>query len=330
VSSDAAQPALRGAEPHRECDKTPDCNCCEDSMAIRLGINPITWTNDDMPELGGDIPLEVCLAETHAAGYAGIELGGKFPRQADVLRPILARHRLDLVSGWYSAQLCRRSVTDEIAAVGDHLDLLAAMGCNVMVFAEGHGSTDGNPATPLSRRPVLADADWPEFCAKVSEVARHLASRGVRLAFHHHMGTVVQTEAEIDRLMAHTSTDVGLLLDTGHLVFAGGDPVAVARRHGARIVHVHCKDIRAGILADVLRDDRSFLQAVLDSVFTVPGDGAIDFDAVLRELRAAGYAGWLVVEAEQDPAKAHPLTYARLGFANLRRSAQVAGLVVAA
>jgi inosose dehydratase len=297
-------------------------------MSVILGINPITWTNDDMPELGGDIPLEVCLAETHAAGYAGIELGGKFPRDAAVLRPILAQHELQLVSGWYSAQLCRRSVAEEIAAVASHLDLLAAMGCRVMVFAEGHGSTDGNPAAPLSGRPVLADAAWPEFCSKLNQTARHLRSRGVRLAFHHHMGTVVQTEPEIDRLMANTDEDVGLLLDTGHLVFAGGDPVAVARRHRARIVHVHCKDVRAPVLSRVLSDDRSFLDAVLDSVFTVPGDGSIDFTAVLRELRGSDYRGWLVVEAEQDPAKAHPLTYAKLGFANLRRAAVDAGFAV--
>ena len=298
-------------------------------MAVTLGINPITWTNDDMPELGGDIPLETCLAETRIAGYAGIELGGKFPRQAGLLRPILARHRLQLVSGWYSAQLCRRSVTEELDAIAGHLDLLAAMGCPVMVFAEGHGSTDGNPAAPLSRRPVLADAAWPEFCAKLNEMARHLRTRGVQLAFHHHMGTVVQTEAEVDRLMANTGDDVGLLLDTGHLVFAGGDPIAVAHRHGARIAHVHCKDVRAAVLADVLRDDRSFLRAVLDGVFTVPGDGSIDFAAVLRELHRADYAGWLVVEAEQDPAKAHPLTYARMGFDHLQRAAGEAGFDVA-
>ncbi len=299
-------------------------------MTVKLGINPITWTNDDMPELGGDIPLETCLAEARAAGYAGIELGGKFPRQAPVLRPILARHQLALVSGWYSAQLCRRSVAEELAAIANHLALLRAMGCAVMVFAEGHGSTDGNPEAALSARPVLADAAWPGLCAKLNELARHLRQHGVRLAFHHHMGTVVQTEAEIDRLMAGTSDDVGLLLDTGHLVFAGGDPVAVARRHGARIVHVHCKDVRPAVLASVLRDDRSFLTAVLDGVFTVPGDGSIDFAAVLRELRHAGYVGWLVVEAEQDPAKAHPLTYARLGFSHLQRAAGEAGLVVAA
>ena len=299
-------------------------------MSVTLGINPITWTNDDMPELGGDTPLEVCLAEARQAGFAGIELGGKFPRQAEVLRPILERHGLALVSGWYSAQLARRSAAEEIEAVSAHLDLLAAMGCQAMVFAEGHGSTDGDPAAPLSRRPVLSDAQWPAFCARLDEVAHHLRARGVRLAFHHHMGTVVQTEAEIDRLMAGTSEDVGLLLDTGHLVFAGGDPVAVARRHGKRIVHVHCKDVRAPVLAEVLRDDRSFLRAVLDSVFTVPGDGAIDFPGVLRELKAAGYAGWLVVEAEQDPAKAHPLTYARMGHDNLARAAAGAGFALAA
>src|SRR6187399_2614930 len=258
-------------------------------MAVSLGINPITWTNDDMPELGGDIPLDTCLAEARLAGYAGIELGGKFPRDAATLRPIMATQGLDLVSGWYSAHLCRRSVAEEVTAVAAHLDLLAAMGCKVMVFAEGHGSTDGDPSAPLSRRPVLSDDQWPEFCSRLNVVAAHLKQRGVRLAFHHHMGTVVQTEAEVDRLMAHTSDDVGLLLDTGHLVFAGGDPVGVARRHGARIAHVHCKDVRARVLADVLRDDRSFLRAVLDGVFTVPGDGAVDFTAVLRELAQHDY-----------------------------------------
>jgi inosose dehydratase len=299
-------------------------------MSVKLGINPITWSNDDMPELGGDIPLEVCLAEAREAGYAGIELGGKFPRDARVLAPILARHRLELVSGWYSAQLCKRDVDAEMTAVAGHLDLLSAMGCPVMVFAEGHGSTDGNPHAALSARPSLADAEWRVFCARLGEVARRLRERGVRLAFHHHMGTVVQTVAEIDRLMADTTEDVGLLLDTGHLVFAGGDPVSVARRHGARIVHVHCKDVRADVCSNTIRHDASFLRAVLDGVFTVPGDGAVDFPSVLRELRRHHYAGWLVVEAEQDPAKAHPLTYARMGYANLKRAAEDAGFAVTA
>lgn len=298
-------------------------------MSVSLGINPITWTNDDMPELGGDIPLEVCLAEARTAGYAGTELGGKFPRQLDVLRPIMARHELCLVSGWYSAQLSRRAADAEIIAVSDHLALLAAMQCRVMVFAEGHGSTDGNPRAALSGRPRLAESQWPVFCARLDAVARHLLDHGVRLAFHHHMGTVIQTESEIDRLMACTGEHVGLLLDTGHLLFAGGDPAAVARRHGKRIVHVHCKDVRVLVLDDVIRRDTSFLAAVLEGVFTVPGDGGIDFPGVLRELRRADYSGWLIVEAEQDPAKAHPLTYARLGYRNLKRAAQDAGFTVA-
>jgi inosose dehydratase len=296
-------------------------------MTVSIGINPITWTNDDMPELGGDIPLEVCLTEARLAGFSGIEMGGKFPRDAAVLRPLLDRHRLQLVSGWYSAQLCRRSADEEATHVESHLSLLAAMGCAVMVFAEGHGSTDGDPSASLSRRPLLAEREWTPFCTRLNDVARR--RRGVRLAFHHHMGTVVQTEVEIDRLMLDTSDDVGLLLDTGHLVFAGGDPVAVARRHAQRIVHVHCKDVRRDVLNDVLAGDRSFLRAVLDSVFTVPGDGSIDFPAVLTELRRGGYEGWLVVEAEQDPAKAYPLTYARLGFANLCAAANEAGFTLA-
>ena len=297
-------------------------------MTVALGINPITWTNDDMPELGGDIPLETCLAETRVAGFGGIELGGKFPRDAAVLRPLLDRHGLRLVSGWYSAHLVRRSAREEAEKVDAHLRLLAAMGCRAMVFAEGHGSTDSDPGAPLSRRPVLAEDEWPGFCARVDEIARHLRTHGVRLAFHHHMGTVVQTEDEIDRLMAGTDEDVGLLLDTGHLVFAAGDPVAVARRHAKRIAHVHCKDVRADVLADVLRRDASFLRAVLDGVFTVPGDGSIDYPSVLAPLARAGYSGWLVVEAEQDPAKAHPLTYARMGFTNLKRAAETAGFVL--
>jgi inosose dehydratase len=297
-------------------------------VAVRIGINPIGWTNDDLEELGGDTPLEVCLAEAREAGYAGIELGRKFPRRAAELAPILARHRLALVSGWYGAQLLARSVKEEIGAVEDHLSLLAAMGCRVMVFAEEAGSVQARREVPLSRRPRLPDDGdtWRRFGEALTEVAEHLGARGVRMAYHHHMGTVVETEAEIDRLMAVTGEAVGLLLDTGHLTYAGGDVAGVARRHGGRIVHVHCKDVRPAVLAEARRRDQSFLDAVVAGVFTVPGDGGVDYGAVLAALQAAGYAGWLVVEAEQDPAVAHPLTYARLGYTNLRRAVATAGL----
>jgi inosose dehydratase len=296
-------------------------------MTVRIGINPITWTNDDLPELGGATPLETCLAETRQAGYAGIELGNKFPRGAETLRPILDRHGLALISGWYSGRLLERSVDEEIAAVEDHLALLAALGCKVMVFAETTGGIGDDRAAKLSQRPVLAAGDWKDFAAKLTEIAEHLRRRGVAMAFHHHMGTVVETPDEIDRLMALTGPAVGLLLDTGHLAYAGGDPLQVARRHIARVNHVHCKDVRRAVLERMRAADSSFLDAVVEGVFTVPGDGAIDYAPLFAVLKAAGYQGWLVVEAEQDPAKAHPLTYARLGYDYLSATAAEAGLV---
>ena len=257
-----------------------------------------------MPELGLETPLEVCLAEAREAGYAGVELGHKFPRDPAVLAPILDRFALQLVSGWYGARLLERSAAEEIEALAAHLGLLEAMGCEVMVFAEVTGAVHSRRGVALSRRPVLAEADWPRFAAKLTALGDHLAEHGMALAYHHHMGTVIESEDEIDRLLAATGPNVGLLLDSGHLVYAGGDPAAVATRHGRRIRHVHCKDVRPELLARVRTADTSFLDAVVEGVFTVPGDGVIDFTAVFVALKAAGYGGWLVVEAEQDPAKA--------------------------
>jgi inosose dehydratase len=289
---------------------------------VRLGINPLTWTNDDMPELGAETPLETCLAEARLAGFAGVELGNKFPRVAAQLKPILDRHGLALVSGWYGSRLLEREVEAEMAAAESHIALLSALGCTTMVFAEVSRAIHGERATPLSRRPVLSDADWQLLAPRLAEMGRRLKARGLHLAYHHHMGTVIESEAELDRLMASTGPEVGLLLDTGHLTFAGGDPVAAARRHAARVVHVHCKDIRAEVMREAKARDLPFLEAVLAGVFTVPGDGCVDYAALLPPIAAAGYDGWLVVEAEQDPAKAHPLTYARMGHEKLARLAQ--------
>jgi inosose dehydratase len=299
-------------------------------MAIRIGINPITWSNDDLPELGGDTPLETCLAETRLAGYAGTEMGGKFPNRTEALKPVLARHGLAFVSGWYSARLLARDAAAEIAAMAGHLDLMAGMGCPVMVFAGGTGSVQGDRGRAANDRPLVPADFWPEYARRVEAVAMHMASRGVRMAFHHHMGTAIQDGDDIDRLLAATGPAVGLLLDTGHATYAGIDPLALAQRHGSRIVHVHCKDVRRKVLEESIAAGRSFLDAVLAGVFTVPGDGDVDFLPVLRTLRASGYAGWLVVEAEQDPAKAHPLTYARLGHATIMRLAGSAGFEIAA
>ena len=185
-------------------------------------------------------------------------------------------------------------------------------------------------SSPLSQRPRLAAEDWPAYGSKVTALAERMAAFGVRMAFHHHMGTIVQTDAEIDRLMANTGEAAGLLFDTGHCLFAGGDPAALLQRHIARVVHVHCKDVRRAVLDKALAEDASFMGAVLEGIFTVPGDGCIAFPPLLRCLREAGYAGWLVVEAEQDPRKAHPLTYARMGYRNLHAMAIEAGFEVAA
>jgi inosose dehydratase len=209
-----------------------------------------------------------------------------------------------------------------MAAAEPHVALLAALGCTVMVHAEVSRAIHGERTTSLSRRPVLSAEDWSVLAPRLREFGRRLKARGLHLAYHHHVGTVIETEAEVDRLMAETGPEVGLLLDTGHLTFAGGDPVRAAERHGARVVHVHCKDIRRDVMASARARDLPFLAAVLEGVFTVPGDGCVDYPAVLEALAAAGYAGWLVVEAEQDPAKAHPLTYARMGHDRLARFAR--------
>jgi inosose dehydratase len=294
-------------------------------MTVRLGTNPIGWSNDDLRELGGDTPLETCLAEARNAGFAGIELGHKFPRDAATLRQVLDAHRLTLVSGWYSAALLQRDAAAELAAMRPHLSLLKALGCSVVIVAETSNAIHTDRAIPLSRRPALADADWPRFAARLTVLGDALAARGLELAYHHHMGTVVQSGADIDRLMALCGPSVKLLLDTGHASFAGVDPTALARRHRDRIVHVHCKDVRQHPMEMALARDWSFLDSAVAGVFTVPGDGAVDFPAVLAVLR--DYGGWLVVEAEQDPQKADPLVYARMGHDNLATFARQAGLL---
>jgi inosose dehydratase len=298
-------------------------------MSVRLGINPITWTNDDVPELGGATPLETCLAETRLAGYAGTELGGKFPRRGDELRNTLREHGLDLVSGWYDGRILERDVAQELDAVLPHLELLRDLGCRHVVYADTSRRAENDLWGPVSRRPRLAAEDWPAYGAKLTALAERMAAFGVGMAFHHHMGTIVESDEEVGLLMEHTGPAVGLLYDTGHSAFAGGDPVALVRRHVARIVHVHCKDTRPDILARARREDLSFMQAVVDGIFTVPGDGSVDYATILKVLADHGYAGWLVVEAEQDPAKAHPLTYASLGFCNLARLALRAGFTIA-
>jgi inosose dehydratase len=288
---------------------------------VRIGINPLTWTNDDLPELGDGNSLETCLTEAKLAGYEGVELGRKFPRDAAVLGPILKKFQLDLVSGWYSARLLERSVEDELKAMQAHAALLRTLGAKVMVFCEVSRCVHGDRRIPLSKRPKLAEKEWKQFSERLDAVARALEKQGLKMAYHHHMGTVIQAEDEVDRMMDSTKA-VGLLLDTGHLTCAGGDPLRALKRHAWRVVHVHCKDIRKDKLARAQKEDLSFLDGVLGDVFAVPGDGSIDFEPILQALAKNKYSGWLVVEADQDPAKAHPLTHARIGHDCLRSLAR--------
>ena len=285
---------------------------------VRIGVNPLSWTNDDLPWLGGETPLEVALSEGTAIGYEGFELGNKFPRDSAALRAVLARHDLALVSGWYSGELARRSVEEEIAAVAPHLKLLADNGATVMVYGEVADSIQGAPV-PLYKRPRFSrEEQWEAYAERLTAFARHTLARGVRLAYHHHMGSYVEAPADVDRLMAQVGEEVGLLFDSGHMTFAGGDAVAMLAKHIGRVCHVHCKDVRPHVLKLARNRNWSFLEAVINGAFTVPGDGAVDFAALIRLLHEHGYRGWLVVEAEQDPAVAPSYVCADRGYRHLR------------
>ena len=287
-------------------------------LDVRIGINPISWSNDDLPSLGGETSLETALSEGKAIGYEGFELGNKFPREPKALASVLGRHGLACVSGWYSGRLARRSVAEEIEAVGPHLDLLAKTGSTVMVYGEVADSIQGADA-PLCQRPrFVRPEQWSAYGERLTAFGRHLLAHGVRLAYHHHMGAYVETPSDVDRLMAVTGDEVGLLFDSGHMTFAGRDAVAMLGRHVARVCHVHCKDVRPYVIRLARNRNWSFLESVINGAFTVPGDGAIDFPALLGILHDHGYRGWLVVEAEQDPAVAPSYEYAEKGFRTLR------------
>jgi inosose dehydratase len=296
--------------------------------SIRLGIAPIGWSNDDLAELGGDITLEQCLREARQAGYSGIEKGGKFPLDPKVLRPLLEEHGLELVTGWFSGELRRGSVEREKRRIAQQLALYQALEVPVMVYAETTDTVQAGMDVPVAARPRMPDEEFKSYGDKLTELAEWLRAEGCPMTFHHHMGTVVENEREVDLLMARTGDAVGLLFDTGHLTFAGGDVAATARRHGRRINHVHCKDIRAEVLARLKAENWSFVKGVIEGVFTVPGDGAIDFGAFAGVLAEIGYSGWVVVEAEQDPKKANPLQMARIGHKALTEAFGRAGFTI--
>jgi inosose dehydratase len=297
-------------------------------VSVRFGVSPIAWINDDMPELGADISLEQVLAESRDIGFAGIELGGRFPRDAATLAGLLARFQLVLAGGWYSASLLSRSAREEIAALQAHLGLLQALGCTVFIIAETSNAIHGNRNRALSASPRLDRAGWARFGEKLTEVADHLAAAGMRLAYHHHLGTVVESGEDLERFLESTAPSVGMTIDTGHAALGGMDAVSLIRAHPQRVVHVHCKDIRGEIFRKIKAEGGSFLSGVLDGMFTVPGDGDIDFRKVVQALAEIGYCGWIIVEAEQDPTIADPRRYGELGLTTLWREAAAVGLRV--
>jgi inosose dehydratase len=299
-------------------------------MSIRFGVSPIAWVNDDMPQLGGATPLETILADARDIGFAGVELGGKFPRDPALLKPLLASYDLDLVGGWFSGNLLAQDVDAELAAASEHLALLKAMDCRVFVYAETSNAIHGRMETPLTATPRLDAAGWRQFGERLTRLADAIAAEGLAFAYHHHLGTVVERPEDLDAFLAATGPSVGLTVDTGHAALGGIDPVALIRDHPARVAHVHCKNVRQAVFDEVRGAGRSFLQGVLAGMFTVPGDGGMDFGPAMQALADIGYGGWVIVEAEQDPAIADPKTYGALGLATLRRAAEAAKLEVAA
>lgn len=282
------------------------------SNQVEIGIAPIAWTNDDMPDLGRENTFAQCVSEMALAGYAGTEIGNKYPKDPQVLRKALELRNLKVASAWFSAFLTTRPYEETERAFIAHRDFLHEMGARVIVVSEQGHSVQGKIDTPIfGCKYVLNDAEWDTLCTGLNRLGRLAAEKGMKIVYHHHMGTVVQTTPEIDRLMANTDPElVYLLFDSGHLVFSGEDALAVLRKYVKRVKHVHLKDIRPAVLKTVKEKKMSFLDAVRAGAFTVPGDGSIDFTPIFRILEENNYEGWLLVEAEQDPAVANPLEYA--------------------
>jgi len=295
---------------------------------ILYGTNPIAWSNDDDQSLGAKISLDQCLSEAGSIGFDGIEKGHKMPVEPEALIATLRPHGLQLISGWHSLNLLTHSLEDEKREIQPHLDLLKAMGCKVCIVCETSNAIHGRDDLPLSESPKLPDDQWGTFGADVEAIAKYCADQGITLVYHHHMGTIVENAAEIDTFMANTGPATKLLLDTGHAWFAGINPTVLAQKYMDRVAHLHAKNVRPAIKAQVLEDGLSFLEGVRRGVFTVPGDpeGGVDFEPVLKIAAEHGYEGWLVIEAEQDPAVRNPLEYQTMGLKALREIARVAGL----
>lgn len=283
-----------------------------DRNKVFLGIAPIAWTNDDLPELGGENTFEQCVSEMALAGFTGSEVGNKYPKNTDVLKKALSLRGISIASAWFSSFLTTKPYEETAEAFKKHRDFLHEMGAKVIVVAEQGHSVQGQLDTPVfAGKPQFTEVEWDKLASGLEKLGILAQDRGMKVVYHHHMGTGVQTTAEIDKLMSMTDDKlVYLLFDTGHLTFSGENAEAILSKYANRIKHVHLKDIRKDVLANVKAEKMSFLQAVRSGVFTVPGDGMISFEPLFALLAKHNYEGWFVVEAEQDPATANPFEYA--------------------
>lgn len=280
---------------------------------VKLGIAPIAWTNDDMPDLGKENTFEQCVSEMALAGFTGSEVGNKYPKDPEVLKKALELRGVEICNQWFSSFLITKPFEEVEKEFRAQLTFLKAMGSKIIGASEQSHSVQGQMETPVfGHKYVMNDEEWELLCTGLNKLGKIAKEEyGISLTFHHHMGTVVQAAEETARLMEGTDPEyVNLLFDSGHFAYCGEDPVAMVKKYVDRIKHVHLKDIRPDVVAKVKAEDMSFLAGVRAGAFTIPGDGCVDFDSIFKVLEEADYTGYMVVEAEQDPAKANPLEYA--------------------
>ena len=297
-------------------------------MKAKLGIAPIAWWNDDLEELSDDVSLDECLRQASVAGYTGMETGRRFPMDPAVLGPVLLQYGISVCGGWFSGELLTGDLEREKDRISAQMALFKAMEAPCIVYGETAGTIQGDRTAPLATKLKLDAAQTRAYGHKLTVFAEWCAGQGMPLSYHHHMAAPIETEAELDVLMANSGAALPLLFDAGHMAFAGGDVLRVIDKHHARINHVHTKDIRGHVIAGLDRSKASFLDAVIAGAFTVPGDGTLDFEAIVKRLASYGYEGWFVVEAEQDPVANPPLAMAKTGHQELLRVMQAAGYQV--
>ena len=297
-------------------------------LKAKLGMSPIAWWNDDLPELSDDVSLEECLRQSRSAGFTGMEMGRRFPPDPDEMLPILRAADVTLCGGWFSGTLVDETLEANKARIQPMIELFKAVDAPCIVYGEVGRSIQGDQSIPLARKPVLSDDEMRAYARRVTEFGEWAADQGMPLAYHHHMGAVVMFEHELDAFMKHSGEGIPLLLDAGHLHFARGNVLRAIDNHHARITHFHTKDIRQGVLNQLDWSKDSFLDAVIKGAFTVPGDGSLDFGAMVQKCADYGYQGWFVVEAEQDPVANPPLRMAQVGHAELVRVMTAAGYQV--